>query len=332
MAEPATALLAAEDTGPLPRVPLGDWVDTGIDWLKDNVDPAIEAVSTVTEGAVEALTDGLLFPPPLLLAVLLAALGLLARSVVFAVGSLIGLLLIQSMELWEPAMQTLALLLFAAFVAVAIAVPLGIAAAKSDRVSAGLRPVLDFMQTMPAFVYLVPGVVFFGLGVVPGTIITIIFALPPGVRLTELGIRQVDRETVEAGQAFGSSPGQILRGIQLPLARPTIMAGINQVIMLGLSMAVIAGFIGAPGLGQIVVTSISRLDVGLGFEGGLAVVILAIYLDRLTASFGGDDQRRRGVFAALAQRRRRAPSATPATADPTTGTAPDPAPEPAGRR
>jgi glycine betaine/proline transport system permease protein len=330
VAEPTT-ILAAED-GVLPRIPVGDWVDTGIDWLTENIEPAIDAVSTVTEGAVEGLTDALLFPPPLLFAVLLAALGLVARSVVFAAGSLVGLLLIQSMELWEQSMQTLALLLFAALVSVAIAVPLGIAAAKSDRVSAVLRPVLDFMQTMPAFVYLVPGVVFFGLGVVPGTIITIIFALPPGVRLTELGIRQVDRETVEAGQAFGSSPGQILRGIQLPLARPTIMAGINQVIMLGLSMAVIAGFIGAPGLGQVVVTSISRLDVGLGFEGGIAVVILAIYLDRLTASFGGNGQKRRGVLASLAPRRRRPPSATPATADPTTGTAPDRTPEPAGLR
>jgi glycine betaine/proline transport system permease protein len=330
VAEP-TAILAAED-GTLPRIPLGDWVDSGIDWLTENIEPAIDAVSTVTEGAVEALTDALLFPPALVLAALLAALGLVARSVVFAVGSLAGLLLIQSMELWEPAMGTLALVLFATLVSVLIAVPLGIAAAKSDRVSAVLRPVLDFMQTMPAFVYLVPGVVFFGLGVVPGTIITIIFALPPGVRLTELGIRQVDRETVEAGQAFGGSPWQILRGIQLPLARPTIMAGINQVIMLGLSMAVIAGFIGAPGLGQVVVTSISRLDVGLGFEGGLAVVILAIYLDRLTATFGGSGQGRRGVLASLAQRRRRPPDATPATAAPATGAAPDRTPEPAGLR
>jgi glycine betaine/proline transport system permease protein len=156
--------------------------------------------------------------------------------------------------------------------------------------------------------------------------------MPPGVRLTELGIRQVDREIVEAGHAFGTSPWQILRGIQLPLARPTIMAGVNQVIMLGLSMAVIAGFIGAPGLGQVVVTSISRLDVGLGFEGGLAVVILAIYLDRLTASFGDTGRRGSGVFAVLTRRRRRPPSATPATTDAQTAPAPASPPEPAGRR
>jgi len=330
VAEPTT-VLAAEDS-PLPRIPVGDWIDSGLDWVRENFAPAIDAVSDVTLAAVDGLTDLLLFLPPLVLALFLAVVGLLARSVVFAVGSLAGLLLIQSMALWTESMETLALLLVAVLVSVAVAVPLGIAAAKSDRVSAALRPVLDFMQTMPAFVYLVPGVVFFGLGVVPGTIITIIFALPPGVRLTELGIRQVDRETVEAGHAFGSSPGQILRGIELPLARPTIMAGVNQVIMLGLSMAVIAGIIGAGGLGGVVSRSISRLDVGLGFEGGLAVVILAIYLDRLTASFGGSGQGRRGIFAALAQRRRRPPSAPPATADPTTGTTPQPAPEPAGRR
>ena len=295
----------------LPRVPVGDWIDTGMAWLKDNLAPLFDAIKFVAEGAVQGLTDGLLFLPPILFAVLLAALGFYFRSLTFGIGSLIGLLLIQSMELWPPAMATLALLLFATLVSVVIALPLGIAAAKNDRVSAFIRPVLDFMQTMPAFVYLVPAVTFFSIGLVPGIVTTIIFALPPGVRLTELGIRQVDRETVEAGQAFGSSPGQILRGIELPLARPTIMAGVNQVIMLGLSMAVIAGLIGAPGLGQVVVTSISRLDVGLGFEGGLAVVILAIYLDRLTASFGERGNRRRGGLP-FAGRRRRPPTAAAA--------------------
>jgi glycine betaine/proline transport system permease protein len=295
-------VLAADGDGGLPRIPLGDWIDTGFDWLKDNFDTVFDAVSTVTEGAVDGLTDVLLVLPPVLFAALLAVLGLLARSVVFAVGSLAGLLLVQSMQLWEPAMETLALLLFATVVSVAIAIPLGIAAAKNDRVSALVRPVLDFMQTMPAFVYLVPAVTFFGIGLVPGVVTTIIFALPPGVRLTELGIRQVDGETVEAGHAFGSTPGQILRGIELPLARSTIMAGINQVIMLGLSMAVIAGLIGAGGLGGVVVTSISRLDVGLGFEAGLAVVILAIFLDRLTSSFG--DRTRSGGLRTLMRRRR----------------------------
>jgi glycine betaine/proline transport system permease protein len=288
---PDVLLLAADDGGLLPRVPLGDWIDSGFDWLTDNAEPVFDAVSAATENGVSGLSDLLLLLPPVVFAVLLAALGLAARSVVFAAGSLAGLLLIQSMRLWEPAMETLALLLFATLISVLIAVPLGIAAARHDRISSVVRPVLDFMQTMPAFVYLVPAVTFFGIGLVPGVVTTIIFALPPGVRLTELGIRQVDRETVEAGHAFGSAPGQILRGIELPLARPTIMAGVNQVIMLGLSMAVIAGLIGAGGLGSVVVTSISRLDIGLGFEAGLAVVILAIFLDRLTASFGETGRR-----------------------------------------
>ncbi|MCZ2819040.1 proline/glycine betaine ABC transporter permease [Modestobacter sp. VKM Ac-2977] len=280
-----TVLRAAED-GALPQIPVGDWIDTGFDWVTENFSPVFDVISAGTEAGVEGLRDALLFPPPVLFAVLLAVLGGVVRSVRFAVVSLLGLLLLISMRMWEPAMATLALVLVSAVIAVAIGIPIGIAAAKSDRVSAALRPVLDFMQTMPAFVYLVPAVTFFGIGLVPGVVTTIIFAMPPGVRLTELGIRQVDPELVEAGHAFGSPPGRILRGIQLPLALPTIMAGVNQVIMLALSMAVIAGLIGAAGLGGVVVTSISRLDVGLGFEGGLSVVILAIYLDRLTSAFG----------------------------------------------
>ncbi|RZU31738.1 ABC transporter permease [Blastococcus saxobsidens] len=315
-----TTLLTAAEDGALPRVPVGDWVDTGFDWLKDNFDPFFDALSDLTEATVDGVTAVLLAPPPVLLAVLLALLGLAVRSVAFGVGSLLGLFLIQGMDLWEEAMETLALLLVATVVAVVIAIPVGVAAAKSDRVSAAVRPVLDFMQTMPAFVYLVPAVTFFGIGLVPGIVTTIIFALPPGVRLTELGIRQVDTETVEAGHAFGSSPGQILRGIELPLARPTIMAGVNQVIMLGLSMAVIAGLIGAGGLGSIVVTSISRLDVGLGFEAGIAVVILAIYLDRLTGAFGRIER------TSPLWRLRRRRSATTA-ANGVRGTAPAPAPE-----
>ncbi|MCZ2836375.1 ABC transporter permease [Modestobacter sp. VKM Ac-2985] len=280
-----TVFRAAED-GALPQIPVGDWIDTGFDWVTENFSPVFDVISDVTEAGVEGLRDALLFPPSILLAVLLAVLGGVVRSVRFGVVSLLGLLLLISMRMWEPAMATLALVLVSALIAVAIGIPIGIAAAKSDRVSSALRPVLDFMQTMPAFVYLVPAVTFFGIGLVPGVVTTIIFAMPPGVRLTELGIRQVDQELVEAGHAFGSPPGRILRGIQLPLALPTIMAGVNQVIMLALSMAVIAGLIGAAGLGGVVVTSISRLDIGLGFEGGLSVVILAIYLDRLTSAFG----------------------------------------------
>jgi glycine betaine/proline transport system permease protein len=312
----ADPLLAAAGDGSVPRVPVGDWVDTAFDWVTDHFSAAFDVIKAVTGATVAGLTDALSAPPAIVLAVVLAGLGLVVRSVPFAVGSLAGFLLIDGMRLWGQAMETLALVLLATAVSVLVAVPLGIAAARSDRVSAAVRPVLDFMQTMPAFVYLVPAVTFFSIGVVPGVVTTIIFALPPGVRLTELGIRQVDRETVEAGHAFGSSPGQILRGIQLPLALPTIMAGVNQVIMLALSMSVIAGMIGAGGLGGVVVTSISRLDIGLGFEGGLAVVVLAIYLDRLTAAFGERRRRRAVRLRARATRATaeaaRAPEPTPA--------------------
>jgi len=155
-----------------------------------------------------------------------------------------------------------------------------------------VRPVLDFMQTMPSFVYLIPAIVFFGIGKVPGAVATLVFSMPPVVRLTELGLRQVDREVVEAGEAFGAAPRKILTSIQIPLALPTIMAGVNQTIMLALSMVVIAGIVGAGGLGAVVFRGVTRLNVGLGFEGGLSVVILAIFLDRITAAFGDRASRR----------------------------------------
>lgn len=190
------------------------------------------------------------------------------------------------MQLWEETLQTLAVVVLASVIAIGVGVPLGIAAARSDQVRILTRPVLDFMQTLPVFVYLLPAVFFFGIGVVPGVVATTIFAIPPAVRLTQLGIRQVDEEVVEAAVTFGSRPGQVLREVQLPLAMPSIMAGVNQVIMLALSMVVIAGMVGGGGLGAVVVQAVTKLDIGEGFEGGLAVVILAIYLDRVTAAFG----------------------------------------------
>ncbi|MBD8080735.1 ABC transporter permease [Cellulosimicrobium arenosum] len=270
----------------LPDLHIGDGVKSAIDWIYDNLSPVLDAISTSLLFLVETVTDTLLALPALVMVVLFTLLALLVRSWGFGLFTLLGTLLVVSMDMWEPAMETLGLVIVAALIALLIAVPVGILAARNDTFSAAVRPVLDFMQTMPGFVYLVPVVIFFGIGVVPGVCATIIFALPPGVRLTELGIRQVDSETVEAGEAFGGTSGQILWGIQLPLGLPTIMAGVNQVIMLALSMSVIAGLVGAGGLGQEVVTSISRLDVPLGFEAGLAVVILAIFLDRLTGAIG----------------------------------------------
>lgn len=285
--------LSAQSESGVPRIPVGDAIESAFDWVNDNLGGFFDVVAAVVDTSVEGLTSILTAPPALVLAAVLAGLAVLARGWKLGAMSLLGFVAIVGMGQWDASMQTLALVVFATVVAVLIAVPLGIAAARSDKVSTAVRPVMDLMQTMPAFVWLVPVVTLFSIGVVPGVVATIIFALPPGVRLTELGIRQVDPEVVEAGHAFGTPPGQILRGIQLPLALPTVMAGINQVIMLALSMAVIAGLVGAGGLGGVVTSSIARLDVGLGFEGGLAVVILAIYLDRLTASIGQRSGRRR---------------------------------------
>ncbi len=286
------SVLAQTESG-VPRIPVGDAIETGFDWIKANLSGFFDGVATVIGVSVDGLTNLLTAPPPLVLAAVLAGLALLVRGWKLAVGSFVGFVAVIGMGQWDAAMQTLALVLFATVVAVAIAIPIGVAAARSDTVSALVRPVLDLMQTMPAFVWLVPVVSLFSIGVEPGVVATIIFALPPGVRLTELGIRQVDAEVVEAGHAFGSSPREILREIQLPLAMPTVMAGVNQVIMLALSMAVIAGLVGAGGLGGVVTSSIARLDVGLGFEGGLSVVILAIYLDRVTAALGQGTLRQR---------------------------------------
>jgi glycine betaine/proline transport system permease protein len=292
-------------TAPLievPRIPIGATINGFFEWLTDNMDSFFDAISDVGEAVVEGLIGVLQAPDPLLLAAIFALLGLLVRGWRFAVLALLGLLLIDSMGQWNAAMETLALVVVATAVAVVIGIPLGIVAARSRRASAAFKPVLDLMQTMPAFVWLVPVVTLFSIGVVPGVVATIIFALPPGVRLTELGIRNVDAETVEAANAFGATPRQTLLGVQLPLAMPTIMAGINQVIMLALSMAVIAGLVGAEGLGGAVTEAIATLNLALGFEAGLSVVMLAIYLDRVTASIG---QGHSGRLLILWRRRRK---------------------------
>lgn len=270
----------------IPRIPIGDWTNDGIDWLTDNATWLFDAFSAVMEFLVEGFSEALTSVPVLVMLGIFVLIAWFFRSWRLAIGSLLGFVVVIGMRQWETMLETMSLVLVSTLTAVVIAIPLGIWAAKSHTVSAIVRPIMDFMQTMPAFVYLIPAVTFFSIGVVPGVFSTIIFALPPGVRMTELGIRQVDEETVEAGRSYGASSGQILRGIQLPLAIPTIMAGINQVIMLSLSMAVIAGMVGADGLGKEVTSAISTLDVAQGVEAGLAVVILAVFLDRLTAALG----------------------------------------------
>lgn len=274
----------------IPRIPVGSWVSDAVDWISVNLRFLLDFFKGTGIWLNDLVTTVLLAPPPLVMIVIFAVLAWLVRSWRLAVGVVITFLLILSMNQWTQSMQTLSLVLIATLTAVIIAVPLGIWAARNDTVSAFLKPILDLMQSLPAMVYLVPAILFFSIGVVPGLFSTIVFSLPPAVRLTELGIRSVDKETVEAAESFGATNWEILRGVQLPLAIPSIMAGINQVIMLALSMAVIAGLVGSDGLGKEVVAALGTVNVGRGAEAGLAIVFLAIYLDRLTAALGTPDK------------------------------------------
>ncbi|GAA1548354.1 MULTISPECIES: ABC transporter permease [Brevibacterium] len=291
------------------RIPVGAWVDVVFDWLKENLAWFFDFITFIFTFLIDALTNVLVDLHPLVIMILLALIGWVLRSWQMAVGSLITLFFILTMDQWVSSMETLALIIIAAVIAIIIAIPVGILAARNDTASAIIRPILDFMQTMPAFVYLIPAVTFFSIGVVPGLVSTVIFALPPGVRFTELGIRGVDSETVEAGQSFGANPRQILRGVQLPLATPTIMAGINQVIMLALAMAVIAGFVGADGLGKNVVEAVATQNLPLGVESGLGVVIIAVYLDRVTAALGNAKEYPNSLIATLRNRNAKAKAA-----------------------
>lgn len=287
------------DDSIFPRINVGQWAADILNWLTTNLDGVFNAFSTATGWVVGTLSDVLLAPPQLVMILIFALIAWLIRSWQMAVGTVLSFALIAAMDQWDNAMLTLALVLVSTVVALIIAIPVGIAAARNSTVSTIVKPLLDFMQTMPAFVYLIPAIIFFSIGVVPGVFATVIFSLPPGVRFTELGIRQVDSETVEAGNAFGATPRQILRGIQLPLATPTIMAGVNQVIMLALSMAVIAGMVGADGLGKEVVSAIATIDIPKGVEAGLGVVVLAIYLDRITAALGNPGEYKHSLYRLL---------------------------------
>lgn len=267
-----------------PKIPVGkaaevlvDQIDTHLGWLLDG---ASDGLRFLVGGFEDIL---LLIPAPILILLAGILVWLATRRDTRLAGlTVVGLLLIWNLNLWNLAMLTLALVVVSAVLALVIAIPLGIAAAGSETLNALLKPVLDFMQTMPPFVYLIPAVIFFGLGSVPGIIATVVFAMPPALRLTNLGIRQVPTELIEVADAFGSTPRQKLFKVQLPVALPTIMAGMNQCIMLALSMTVIASMIGAGGLGYQVLVGIQRVDIGMGFEAGLAIVIIAIILDRIT--------------------------------------------------
>ena len=286
---------------PLPKIPLGSAVEVLIEWIQVHLHGFLSAIARAGTLVNDNLVDLLLAVPPLLMVVVFVLIAWMAKSWRLAVGTAITFLVIISLGQWVNAMETLVLVTLATLTALIFAIPLGIWAARNKYVSVLIRPVLDLMQTMPAFVYLIPSVLFFSIGVVPGMFATLIFAMPPGVRMTELGIKQVDKETVEAGRSFGATDWQILRGIQLPLAVPTIMAGVNQVIMLALSMAVIAGMVGADGLGKEVVKALATIDIAKGTEAGLSIVFLAIYLDRVTAALGAP--REKGSLLSLIKKR-----------------------------
>lgn len=266
------------------KMPLAEWVQSIVDWMTSNWASMFSAIQSSGQKGMDALTHLLTSVPPVLLIVVLTIYAILVsgKKWGFPVITFLGLLLLWNQGLWNDLMQTTTLVLVSSIVSIIIGIPLGIWMSKSDRVSKIVQPILDFMQTMPGFVYLIPAVAFFGIGVVPGVFASLIFSLPPTVRFTNLGIRQVPTELEEAADSYGSTPWQKLIKVELPVAKPSILAGVNQTIMLALSMVVIASMVGAPGLGQGVLSALQHADVGNGFVNGLGLVILAIIIDRFT--------------------------------------------------
>ncbi|MEJ0011023.1 MAG: choline ABC transporter permease subunit [Bauldia sp.] len=264
------------------KIPLGNWLRAGLDILNFHAAGVFDFISLVLGGLINALLIGLLwFNPLVLIVILTVGTWFLHRSWPLALGVLVGLLFVMNLGYWQATMETLALVLCATLVSVAVGVPIGIAAAHRPMLYTVIRPILDLMQTIPTFVYLIPTLVLFGLGMVPGLISTVIFAIAAPIRLTHLGISSVPLQLHEAGQAFGATKRQLLWKVEIPYALPTIMAGITQCIMLSLSMVVIAALVGADGLGKPVVRALNTVNVSMGFEAGLAIVVLAILLDRV---------------------------------------------------
>ncbi|ABY43792.1 proline/glycine betaine ABC transporter permease [Bacillus mycoides] len=270
----------------IPRIPLGEWVDSFVASLYEHFEGLFRGFSYIIGGFVDLLTNFLTIIPAIVMIIILCFLiWYTTRKLSLVIFTLIGLLFILNINYWAQTMQTLALVLTSVIISIIIGIPIGILASQNERFSKFLKPTLDFMQTMPAFVYLIPAITFFGVGVVPGIIASVIFAMPPTIRFTDLGIRQVPEDLIEAANAFGSTASQKLFKVQLPLATGTIMAGVNQSIMLSLSMVVTASLVGAPGLGVDVYRSVTQVNIGMGFEAGLAIVVIAIILDRITQGF-----------------------------------------------
>ncbi|WP_343555252.1 proline/glycine betaine ABC transporter permease [Sphingobacterium sp.] len=266
-------------------IDIGQYIAVAVNWLTDHLEPFFNLIKNTGNASILGLEWVLTTIPFFILIALFTALAWWKSGKGVALTTVLGLTLIYLMGFWVATMETLALVLVATATALVISVPLGVWAAKNKLAAKIIRPLLDLMQTMPAFVYLIPAVLFFSIGKVPGAFATIIFAMPPAVRLTTLGIDAVPKDIVEAARSFGATNTQILFKVELPLATKTILAGINQTILLSLSMVVIAGMIAAGGLGEKVLEGINNLDIGLGFESGLSVVILAIILDRITQGF-----------------------------------------------
>lgn len=273
-------------------IPLDSWVTSGIDWVVTHFRPVFQGIRVPVDYILSAFQQLLLGMPAPVAIIIFSLIAWQLSSLGMGIATLISLIAIGAIGAWSQAMVTLALVLTALLFCIIIGLPLGIWLARSEKAAKIIRPLLDAMQTTPAFVYLVPIVMLFGIGNVPGVVVTIIFALPPIVRLTILGIKQVPADLIEAAESFGANPRQMLFKVQLPLAMPTIMAGVNQTLMLALSMVVIASMIAVGGLGQMVLRGIGRLDMGLATVGGVGIVILAIILDRLTQSLGRDSRSR----------------------------------------
>lgn len=271
-------------------IPFDSWTNDGINWLVANFREVFLAAKAPVDVVLKATESFLLYLNPYVVILFFVLLALQFSTKKLAIGTFISFFIIGLIGAWEESMITLSLVITAVLFSILIGLPLGIWSAKSDTVNKVLRPILDGMQTTPAFVYLIPIVMLFGIGNVPGVIVTIIFALPPLIRLTNLGIRQVPEDLIEASRSFGASSSQMLWKVQIPVAMPTIMAGVNQTLMLSLSMVVIASMIAVGGLGQMVLRGIGRLDIGLAAVGGLGIVLLAVILDRLTQAMGQKDK------------------------------------------
>lgn len=275
----------------IPQLPLAEWVDQIVDWLVTTFGVVFDGITDVLQGFVVGMVDVFTLLPSIVFAIIFGLMAWWVANKKIALFSFIGLLFIDYLGYWGPMLQMLALVLTSVIISIAIGIPIGIWASQSNTVRRIVTPILDFMQTMPAFVYLLPAIFFFNIGVVPGVIASVIFSTPPTIRLTTLGIRQVPEDLIEATEAFGSTTSQRLVKVQIPLAMPTIMAGINQSIMLALSMVVIASMVGAPGLGEEVYRAVTQLKIGTGFEAGLAIVVIAIILDRVTQQAGKKKER-----------------------------------------